>query len=414
MKQSVKTASAYDYIIAGGGAAGLSLAYHLVHSPLRDRSILIVDKDAKDRNDRTFCFWTDRPGPFDEVVHRSWSQLQFVGEDFEKVLDLGAYRYQMIRGIDFYRFVRDALSAYPNVEFLQGTVERIDDGSDQARASVDGQIYTGKWIFDSRFRFSTFKPDPARTHSLRQHFIGWVIETPGKAFNPQAATFLDFRTPQKNEMRFFYVLPFSERQALVEYVLLSPDDYDQALKDYLESALGIKDYRILAREAGVNPLSDYPFRRRAGRRVMTIGTLGGRVKPSSGYAFTRIQRDSAAIVHSLLQEGHPFNVPGTPGLYRLCDSLMLQVMYHQGGRIKSIFTAMFKNNPIERIFHFLDETASPWENLSMMASLPPWLFLWAWFQLKVLGSVQWSNDKGRRTDDPLRMPPSPSVPGRSS
>jgi hypothetical protein len=71
-------------------------------------------------------------------------------------------------------------------------------------------------------------------------------------------------------MRFFYVLPFSEHQALVEYVLLGPDDYDQALKDYLESALGIKDYRILAREAGVNPLSDYPFVRRAGRRVMTM------------------------------------------------------------------------------------------------------------------------------------------------
>jgi lycopene beta-cyclase len=34
----------YDLIIAGGGAAGLSLAYHLLLSPLRNRSILIVDK----------------------------------------------------------------------------------------------------------------------------------------------------------------------------------------------------------------------------------------------------------------------------------------------------------------------------------------------------------------------------------
>jgi lycopene beta-cyclase len=78
MKQVEKAASGYDFIIAGGGAAGLSLAYHLMRSPLRDRSILIVDKDAKDHNDRTFCFWTDRPSLFDDLVYRSWSQLRFV------------------------------------------------------------------------------------------------------------------------------------------------------------------------------------------------------------------------------------------------------------------------------------------------------------------------------------------------
>lgn len=43
MKQVEKAASGYDFIIAGGGAAGLSLAYHLMRSPLRERSILIVD-----------------------------------------------------------------------------------------------------------------------------------------------------------------------------------------------------------------------------------------------------------------------------------------------------------------------------------------------------------------------------------
>jgi lycopene beta-cyclase len=43
----------YDFILAGGGLAGLSLACHLANSPLRDRSILIVDPDTKERNDRT-------------------------------------------------------------------------------------------------------------------------------------------------------------------------------------------------------------------------------------------------------------------------------------------------------------------------------------------------------------------------
>jgi lycopene beta-cyclase len=382
----------YDFIIVGGGAAGLSLAYHLIRSSLRERSILIVDKDAKNQNDRTWCFWTAQPTPFDAIVHRSWSQLQFAGENFETTIDLQPYRYKMIRGIDFYRFVRQALSAHPNVEFLQGSVDRIDDGADRASVSVDTQTYTGSWVFDSRFRLSAFAPDPSRYHYIQQHFQGWEIETPGKAFNPQAATLLDFRTPQQNEIRFFYVLPFSERHALVEYVVHTAvsckrEERERALQTYLETVMRLTAYRILAEEHGVNPLTDQPFPRRAGRHIMTIGTLGGRVKPSTGYAFLRIQQDSAAIVESLQRVGHPFSVPSDSRRYRFYDSLMLQIMSHHSERIKPIFTALFKKNPIQRVFRFLDETAPLWENLVLIPSLPPALFLQAAFRLEVLRRV---------------------------
>ena len=70
----------YDIIIVGGGASGLSLASHLARSPLRDRSILIVEKDAKDKNDRTWCFWANQPSFFDDIVYRSWNQLQVLCE----------------------------------------------------------------------------------------------------------------------------------------------------------------------------------------------------------------------------------------------------------------------------------------------------------------------------------------------
>ncbi len=380
----------YDFVIAGGGAAGLSLAYHLVNSPLRERSILIVDKNAKNRNDRTWCFWANQPTLFDGIAHRSWSQLQVVGETFQKTVDLQDYRYKMIRGIDFYQYSRRELSAHGAVRFLQGEVEAIDDGEDRANVRVDGQTHAGRWVFDSRFKPSQFNPDPARYHYLQQHFRGWEIETPAPAFDPQVATFMDFRTAEKQGVGFFYVLPFSERHALVEYVSHSRHavQYSQALRAYLETVLGIVDYRVVAMEGGTNPLTDQPFPRRVGQRIMSIGIPGGRVKPTSGYAFWRIQQDSAAIVRSLLRAEHPFDVPPDSHFYHLCDSLMLQIMARHSDQVEPIFAALFKNNPIERVLRFLDETTSPWENLSLIATLPPALFLRALFQLKVLGRVQ--------------------------
>jgi lycopene beta-cyclase len=382
----------YDVIIAGGGAAGLSLACHLAHSLLRDRSILIVDQNAKDQNDRTWCFWTNRPTLFDDIVYRSWSQLQVLGEHFEMTLDLHTYRYNMIRGIDFYRFARQALSACPHVEYLQGKVEQVEDGDQQASVLIDGQSYTGNWVFDSLFNWSAFKPEQNRYHYLKQQFKGWEIETPGKVFNPQVATFLDFRTSQEKGMHFFYVLPFSECCALVESVLctavpVSWELCEQAMRVYLGTMLGIKAYSTRREEQGISPLTDWPFPRQTGKRIMAIGTHGGMVKPSTGYAFLRMQEDSSAIVRSLLEVGHPFSVPPGPRRYRYFDAVMLEIMTHDGERIEPTFTALFKRNPVERIFRFLDEVASLRDNFLMITSLPTQLLLQALLRLDSLRRV---------------------------
>lgn len=375
----------YDLIIAGGGAAGLSLVCHLAQSSLRDRRVLIVEQEAKDQNDRTWCFWSDKPTLFDPIVSRSWNQLQVLGNRFAKTLDLQSYRYNLIRGIDFYRFARQTISATPHMDLLRGTVERIEDGDQEASVLVDGQRYVGTWVFDSLFNWDVFKTDAAHYHVLVQQFKGWEIETQENAFNPQAATFLDFRTSQEQGAHFMYVLPFSERHALVESVLwtahpVSWDACEQALHLHIAHTLKITDYATRREERGITPLTDWPFPRQRGKRIMAIGIQGGRVKPSTGYAFLRMQYDSSAIVRSLLQAGHPFNVPVGPRRYRLFDSVLLEIMTRHGERVESILTELFRHNSVERIFRFLDEVASPWENGVMVPSLPPQLLWQAFLQ----------------------------------
>ena len=363
----------YDFIFAGGGLSGLMLAYHLARSPLREASMLIVDRDAKNRNDRTWCYWTKESTPFDKIAQREWKHIRLVGDYFEKEIDLGDYHYQMIRGIDFYRFVQQDLGTFPNIRFMQATVDAIQEEGNHARVLVNGQSVTARWVFDSRFDWKRFNPDQA--HMLRQYFVGWEIETSEEAFDPEIPTLMDFRTPQKQAMRFFYMLPFSKRRALVEYVTLARDHYNDALRNYIERELGIGAYKIVATEGGVNPMTDYAVTRRADKHILNIGTRGGRIKPSTGFAFTRIQRDSEAIVQSLVAHSHPFDLPSDSRRYRYFDTLMLDVMQRHGDQIQSIFTALFTNNPIERVLRLLDEEGSLIENAQLIASLPPKLFL---------------------------------------
>ncbi len=423
----------YDFILSGGGLAGLSLAYHLINSPLRDRSILIVDKNAKQQNDRTWCFWEEQPTLFDEIAYRVWRRLRFASDDFSREYDLAPYRYQMIRGIDFYNFTRERLAKCDNVTFLCGNIDRIEDGADGATVTADGRSFSGSWVFDSMLPPSLRGSVPAslresslsgmergerqsqaasmpelRTpqavtplrsaqnasnyHHLKQHFRGWEIETDRPCFNPQLPTLFDFRMPQAGHMRFVYTLPFAENRALIEYTvfsaeLLQSEEYDAGLRTYVEDRLGIRRYQIKHVEAGVIPMTDHPFPRRLGGRVMAIGTKGGRVKPSTGYAFLRIQRDSAAIVQSLIKHDQPFDIPAQRRRFHLHDSILLNVMTHYPDDLKPIFTLMFRNNPIQRIFRFLDETASFNEEVRFIASLPPGRFLQALFRLKVLRRI---------------------------
>lgn len=382
----------FDYIIAGGGAAGLSLAYALAQSPLKSKRVLIVDLDNKKKNDRTWSFWVRDPMPLDPIAHRVWPKVRFVGSGRELVIPTEPYRYQMIRGIDFYDHTRDVITREGNARFLQGRVESVADGPDRVDVVVDGRSYTADYVFDSLFLPRDFVVDERKYHFLKQHFLGWEIRAPRPVFAEDTATLFDFRTPQMGEMRFVYVLPFAPDRGLVEFTLFShdllkPAEYESELKNYIRDVLGLETYEIEDSEDGIIPMTDRPFPRRGGRRIMYTGTKGGRVKASTGFAFLRTFRDAQAIVRSLEAHGHPFEVPKPPGRYHLFDSMLLQLLYRRGELSERIFTAFFEKNPIDRLFRFLDEEGGLGENLKLMARSPWGPFIGAFVKLRILGKI---------------------------
>ena len=75
----------HDYIITGTGASGLMLAYRMAKDPFFDhKSILIIDKEKKSSNDRTWCFWENGTGEWDDILHKSWKKILFNSKSFKK------------------------------------------------------------------------------------------------------------------------------------------------------------------------------------------------------------------------------------------------------------------------------------------------------------------------------------------
>lgn len=381
----------YNYIIAGGGCAGLSLAYRLqrLSQPFR---LLLIDQERKERNDRTWCFWHALQPPYEELVSHRWSNIAIQSHTKTIACDPAPYRYCMIRGADFYRHVNDALDSDPRITRLYGSVDTITDGKDYAEAMVDGVPHRGQLLFDSTFKPRELVATIPPKELILQHFYGQFVEFDEPIFDPSVATLFDFRTTTDKEMQFIYLLPFSTTHALLEHTIFSPrpypeDYYRRELEHYTEHYLRGASYRIIEEERGVIPMTAHHFPRRLGRRIVAIGTKGGRVKPATGFAFLRIQRDADQIAQLLEQGGgHLARIPRDRLLYRVMDAMLIEVIRRHPNRAQALFIRLFARNPIQRIFALLDEELSFGSALRLMATMP-WvqfcaaLWRWGWRRL---------------------------------
>jgi lycopene beta-cyclase len=378
--------SDYDYVLVGGGAAGLSLAYHLAQEPrLAGRRVLLIEPEAKNQNDRTWSYWSAEAGLFDHLAVGEWDKIAYRSPGFEQVLQLQTYRYRTIRGLDFYQFVQQALAARPaQFTLVRGTVADLTETPTGVVArTAAGDEYRARYAFDSRP--PAFERQPDKHRYLLQHFVGWEIETDHDVFDPEVVEFMDFRGPQHHEARFIYVLPFGPRRALVEYTLFSAQmlekaEYEKYIVDYLHNTLGLASdqYRITAEEIGAIPMTDHPLPARAGARIINLGTRAGRAKPSTGYAFQRIQAQSARLAAALAATGHPPADPtGDQWQFHWFDTLLLDIMQRRGETTRDLFAQLFRRNPVERVLRFLDEKTSWADNLRIMNSVSAGPFMYS-------------------------------------
>ena len=367
-----------DYIITGAGASGLMLAYRMAQDDFfDDKSILIIDKEKNQTNNRTWCFWEKPNGEWDDLIFKVWNRIYFGSDYYSEDIHIAPYQYKMIRSANFYEHLWKVIEGKPNINFLSATVNSFSEQQDLVTVNTsEGNIICEK-LFNSIVFDQSFKSQQ-KFPLLQQHFIGWFVKCDTEVFDDNVATFMDFEIPQKGNTRFMYVLPTSKTEALFEYTLFSKDllpkqDYENAIKDYLKQK-GIENYEIAETEHGAIQMTSYKFWQHNTKNVLLIGTAGGWTKASTGYTFMNTTKKTKSLV-LFLKKNNDLSKFTKLTKFWFYDLLLLDVLAKHNGDGAQLFSSLFKKTNIKTILKFLDEESNLLEDLRIITAVPPLRFV---------------------------------------
>ena len=347
----------FDYIIVGGGCAGLSLAYELeINDKLKDKTLAIIEPRKEYKRDKTWSFWKVSPHNFEDCTIKSWDNFTINIPSHLKHVDCKNMPYQTIDSGLFYQKIINKIKQNTNIYFFKNINEVNTENS---------------------FIFNSVGDKIDNKSSLWQHFSGIEIETSKDFFDEKIFNLMDFDCDQKNSVHFFYTLPFSKTKALIETTWISDlnntslNDYDIQLKDYIEDKLKIKNYKINYKETGAIPLF-HPNNIKKLNQI-EIGTAGGMTRLSTGYTFLNIQEQSKYIRKNIenIKDTKIFSIERK---YEFLDNIFLKVLKKNPERMAQIFYKMFNSSP-NTVINFLSNKSNILEDISIISKMPKWVFL---------------------------------------
>ncbi len=347
----------FDYIIIGGGCAGLSLAYELeVHDKLKNKTLAIIEPRDEYKRDKTWSFWKVFSHNFDDCIKKSWNNFSINTPNETKYIECKSTPYQTIDSGLFYEKILTKLRLNKNINFFKSTNE-IDNSN-----SI---------IFNSVPKFEN------NHGNLWQHFCGVEIETDKDFFDENIFNLMDFACDQRNKVHFFYTLPFTKRNALVETTWISElsdeklKDYDEQIDNYLSNHLNIRNCKISFKETGAIPL----FRQKNIKKLneIYIGSAGGMTRLSTGYTFLNIQEQSKYIRKNI-ENIKNVNLYKIKKKYDFLDKILLKVLRNNSHDMSNIFFKVFNSSPKAAI-NFLSNKSNFFEDLEIISKMPKWKFI---------------------------------------
>ena len=371
-----------DIAILGAGCSGASLAYLLADAGFPGR-IHIFDRRTDFTREQRWCSWGLVPKQLSNLVSASWSRWRVVSGDMEALCSLPERPYLHVRAPEFYEEIHARLRQHPKVRLHLGcsvlSVTPAGPRGEARRVSTDLGDHDVNLVFDGRPAVENMKPPRGSGEiSLLQSFAGLVVESSEAAFDPETATLMDFGAGDSPELSFVYVLPFSRRRALVESTAFSGDaitraEHGRRVENYLEKLVA-GAYTVKSRESGCIPMTTRKFPRTLDERHVMIGAAGGATRPSSGYAFVHILRQSENIANSLMRGGQTFRRP-IPRKYEILDAVFLDALEYSPALARESFMRMFERVPTDALVRFLSGESTLHDDLAVIAALDKAPFL---------------------------------------
>lgn len=356
-----------DIAILGGGCAGLSVA---VRFAAAGRSLRVVEPRETYFEDRAWSFWRTAHDPFEDCVRTSWTAWEVTGPRGPVQRTSRTLRYETVGAGAFYERAQGLIEDSPAAELSLGTAAH-----DVRKTSLGWLIDTDTGQFSARHVIDT-RP-PRRVPDYGQFFLGREIRTEKPVFNPGVVQLMQFRPARSAGVDFVYILPYARDLALVEVTSFAPRSpgrhiFEAWLQDEI-AQLEVGQYEVLREECGALPMQ-VGFDDPAPYGCIRMGLGGGAARPSTGYAFARIQRQADLVAHALSQ-GHvaPGQLDGP--FSHFMDRVFLQVIQTMPNRGPALFESLFRNAAPDRLEHFLSGSIHPMDRLSVMTSLPTLPFL---------------------------------------
>ena len=386
----------FDIIIVGGGLSGLALAEQLTAPEFSHLKILVLEARAGYVRDRTWSYWRDSDyshAHLERMCWKQWSISNGKGETVRKAA-VGQLLYCTVDADAFYAQARAAIGKCGHVQLRLGVpVREICDAQadaklpdDVTKASVvttSGEEYAAQWVFDARPPSVQDLPVEQARQSLVQQFVGRELQTTVDVFDPNNVYLMDF-FPTPEGLHFFYVLPYSPRNALVESTWISTaahrPHYDQELRDYLAKRFGVITFDPIYEEQGVLALQHRVAS--DGYRVRRLGRGAGTLRPATGYAFLDTLAHCSAIARSLAEHTNSQSLAlwrppqfKRPSIDSWMDDVFLRVLQSDWSQAVDYFMKMFSRVDPNTLVSFLSGRASWAQRLEVARVLPAMPFI---------------------------------------
>ncbi len=370
----------FEYLIIGGGCAGLSLTNKLSSSKNFKNKLLIIEEREVYTDDKSWCFWQTTQHDLYHLVKKEWSKWSFSLDDtLTQTHNSHYYSYQYIRSIDFYNYSLKNISLSINISLKLNTkVLAINKDNNIFYVKTNEKTFKVKYIVDTRPSKKNFSNYPL----LHQCFLGREVEIKNyDYFNEGSVHLMSNMRTDRHGMIFNYILPITKRRGLIETTRFSkvPVSKEILYNDLNElfKYLNIKNYTIFREEYGSLPMGFLKKKKESldENSYFQAGISSGLLRASSGYGFLRIQEWSRNCSNNIINGLGPISNIKESKTHKVLDKVFLEVIYENIKIAPTLFMAIGKKCSSKRFVDFMNGKSTLFGILQIVLCLPSNIFL---------------------------------------